>query len=400
MSTSADSTPFDPRPLTEPVDRAAAKGFVRQLRAAGSLPGNITSNTAVLVFASVFAVFFLFILGAILLATIGVIASMGAQGILSMLPFIVIALLMGGAIALVIVLYVRATGSMSVRIYRLDRFARANGMSYLPRMPRPPLPGMIFGIGSSRVSSDIVRGKVPRFVEFANYSYETGSGKERNTFRWGYVALKLDTPLPNIVLDATSNNGLLGTSNLPVSFDKDQRLHLEGDFDQHFALYCPSGYERDALYLFTPDIMARFIDNAAALDVEIVDDWLFLYAKRDFSTLDPATWAWLFSLVGALLDKFAQWSRWRDERLEEATATAAAGPAHTAQPVVAESVEPAASPLPFAPPAGLLTPPPGVAQQGRRLRQKVPWQAFVVIGLVIVVWVLIQTGVLGQLFGQ
>ena len=60
--------------------------------------------------------------------------------------------------------------------------------------------------------------------------------------------------------------------------------------------------------------MARFIDHAAALDVEIVDDWLFLYGRRAFSTLDPATWAWLFSVVGALLDKFAQWSRWRDER--------------------------------------------------------------------------------------
>ena len=33
--------------------------------------------------------------------------------------------------------------------------------------------------------------------------------------------------------------------------------------------------------------MARFIDHAAALDVEIVDDWLFLYGQRQFSSLDP-----------------------------------------------------------------------------------------------------------------
>ena len=137
------------------------------------------------------------------------------------------------------------------------------------------------------------------------------------------MAIKLDVPLPHIVLDARSNNGLFG-SNLPATFDKDQRLSLEGDFDQHFSLYCPEGYERDALYLFTPDIMARFIDNAAALDVEIVDDWLFLYGKREFSGLDPATWAWLFSVVAALLDKFAQWSRWRDERLQADAAAAAA----------------------------------------------------------------------------
>ena len=203
-----------------------------------------------------------------------------------------------------------------------------------------------------------MRGEQPRFVEFANYQYTTGSGKNRTTHRWGYVAIKLDVPLPHIVLDARSNNGLFG-SNLPATFDKDQRLSLEGDFDQHFALYCPEGYERDALYLFTPDIMARFIDNAAALDVEIVDDWLFLYGKREFSTLDPATWAWLFSVVAALLDKFAQWARWRDERLQADAATAAVSSTHAAGTQSSPLDRPSSAALPFAAPAGMLRPPPG-----------------------------------------
>src|SRR5690606_23471582 len=116
-------------------------------------------------------------------------------------------------------------------------------------------------------------------VEFGNHSYTVKQGKSSVTHTWGYVAVKLDVPLPNIVLDAVGNNTLFG-SNLPARFDRDQRLSLEGDFDQYFQLYCPEGYERDALYLFTPDIMARFIDNAAQLDAEIVDDWLFLYSKR------------------------------------------------------------------------------------------------------------------------
>ena len=46
-----------------------------------------------------------------------------------------------------------------------------------------------------------MRGTAPRFVEFANYTYITGSGKNQSTHRWGYVAIKLDVPLPNIVLD-------------------------------------------------------------------------------------------------------------------------------------------------------------------------------------------------------
>lgn len=203
-------------------------------------------------------------------------------------------------------------------------------------------------------------------------------------------------PLPNIVLDATSNDGLFGASNLPSRFDRDQRLSLEGDFDRYFSLYCPVGYERDALYLFTPDIMARFIDNAAAVDVEIVDDWLFLYARRPFATLDPATWAWLFSVVAALLDKFDQWARWRDERL---TMDAAAPPA-------AEAPMPSASgeaSTPFVAPAVALRPPPGVAPAGRRLKKGAPWAAIVVVGVFVLVWFLMQGGVfatmLGMLFG-
>ena len=190
--------------------------------------------------------------------------------------------------------------------------------------------------------------------------------------------MKLDVPLPNIVLDATGNNGF--GSNLPASFDKEQRLSLEGDFDQHFTLYCPAGYERDALYLFTPDIMARFIDNAAELDVEIVDDWMFLYTRRKVSTLDPATWAWLFGVVGALIAKFDQWARWRDERL------LAENPGLAQAPVPVDAAS-ANERLPFAPPAGLLTPPPGVAREGRRLKRRMQWLPIVFVILIAAFWI-------------
>jgi hypothetical protein len=248
-------------------------------------------------------------------------------------------------------------------------------LSYEPRVMAPALPGMIFRIGGARKSTDLLRGSTPRFVEFGNYQYTVRSGKNSTTYRWGYVAVKLDAPLPNIVLDAKGNNSF--GSNLPASFQKSQRLSLEGNFDDYFTLYCPAGYEQDALYLFTPDIMARFIDNAAELDVEIVDDWLFLYTKRKASTLDPATWAWLFGAVGALITKFDQWARWRDERLLLDNPGLPSQP----QPDVATQ-----APLPFAAPVGVLVPPPGVAQQGRRLKRSYQWLPIAVTVLIAAFW--------------
>ncbi|MCR2762768.1 hypothetical protein NQ152_04520 [Microbacterium sp. zg.B48] len=402
MSTPRASLSFDPGPLVEPVDGNAVRAHAQRLAHSGSGSGSGALIPVVIGGA------FVLIFGSVFLTVIGtIVGSLGSTG--SEAPFLISAfvgvlptILVLAAAAVVIVLLVRGGRRRKERRYRLDRFATANGMSYLPTLAAPALPGMIFGVGRARSASDLVRGERPRFVEFANYQYTTGSGKNRTTHRWGYVAIKLDVPLPHIVLDATSNNGLFG-SNLPATFDKDQRLSLEGDFDRHFSLYCPEGYERDALYLFTPDIMARFIDNAAALDVEIVDDWLFLYGKREFSGLDPATWAWLFSVVGALLDKFAQWARWRDERLRADAAGSAPGAFPRAAGGFAESSSPTAASagpgaLPFAPPGGLLRPPPGVAAPGRRLTRGVSWVSIVAVGGVVLFWLLSQSGVLRLLF--
>lgn len=378
------------------------------------------SGVFTVVFAVIFAVFTGSMLLVMITTVIGAFVSISegsglVGGLLMLVPFVVI----GTIVALVLVAFLRGRRSRDERMYRLDGFARANAMSYLPQFDNPALPGMIFSLGGSRQATDLVRGERPRFVEFANYRYVTGSGKNRTTHAWGYVAVKLDVPLPHIVLDATGNNGLFG-SNLPQLFDKDQRLSLEGDFDRFFSLYCPAGYERDALYLFTPDIMARFIDNAAALDVEIVDDWLFLYAKRDFSTLDPATWAWLFSAVGALLDKLAQWARWRDERLRAGAANPVAsapgigpaagdpgvGAAAAAGPTRPAAGDAPAAPgggvgtaVPFTPPLDALRPPPGVAPQGRRLQRGVPWVPIIVGGVVVLWWILSTTGLLAVWFG-
>lgn len=361
---------FDARALTEPVDPRAVKAFTAAMRARGGTSMPVGTIIAIVV-VSVFGVLFLGMLIPLFTLMLRSFTSGGSPLIL--LPVIVVATIItiGGIIAW------SAMHKGRVVRYRLSQFAAANNMTYEARINDPQLPGMIFNLGHSRRSDHLIRGHSPRFVEFGNYQYTTGSGKHSTTHSWGYVAVKLDVPLPNIVLDALGNNGF-GT-NLPASFQKEQRLSLEGDFDRYFTLYCPEGYEADALYLFTPDIMARFVDNAAQLDVEIVDDWLFLYTKRAASTLDPATWAWLFGAVGALITKFDQWARWRDERL-----LAAQSAAHAQVPLAGTHA------LPFVAPAGMLTPPPGVAQSGRRLKRSGRWISIIAMVCFGLVWFWVQ----------
>lgn len=289
---------FDARPLTSPVDPKTVREFIREMRARRGRSRISPIDSSMITVAAAIV-----ILGAVL----------GAEVIKGATPW---ALLPVGVFlflylaACLVVFFVFRRGR--VARFRLSRFAAANAMTYEDHVRDPALPGLIFDVGQSRHSDRLVRGHSPRFVEFGNYMYTSGTGTREATHRWGYVAMKTDLPLPHIVLNALGNNGW-GTK-LPTSFKKYRRLPLEDDFDKHFGLYCANGYEQDALYLFTPDIMARLFGDAAQLDVEIADGWLFLYSKRKVSTLDAATWAWLFGTVSALMSKLDQWAKWRDEQ--------------------------------------------------------------------------------------
>ncbi len=187
MSMPPASVPFDARPLTEPADRATVRAYVRQLRASGRAPQR---NVVGIVLAAVIGAVFLVMFGSVFAGIVGsflALATSGGMpggGLFAIVPIVMLVVVVGAVVAII----VRVVGAGSgERWWRLDRFAQANAMTWYPVVSDPPLPGMIFGLGHGRVATDVVRGERPRFVEFGNYSYKTGSGKNESTHRWGYV---------------------------------------------------------------------------------------------------------------------------------------------------------------------------------------------------------------------
>lgn len=230
-------------------------------------------------------------------------------------------ILVGGVLSVVFGVVIGMLVQVAIRPWRrwlrLTRFAAANGLRYSPEEPAPLLPGAIFLTGQEREVTDHLRRDSGPRLDLGNYRARFGSGRGRHTRTWGYLAVQLDRMLPHMFLDARANNGILGNSNLPVAFRRDQVLSLEGDFDRHFTLYCPKEYERDALYVFTPDLMALLIDEAAPFDVEIADDWLFAYSRRALDLDDPHVVARLFRIVETVAAKARrQTRRYRDARSE------------------------------------------------------------------------------------
>ncbi|MHA3722693.1 hypothetical protein ACXR2T_02320 [Leucobacter sp. HY1910] len=191
---------------------------------------------------------------------------------------------------------------------RLSRFAADNGFGFDPG-PCVLNDGAI----ETNIMQTVHAVEAAPRLRTSNLEHRQGVALARTTHFSGKCVIELSTELPHVML--FSQDHLTPSFAAFTAPAANQRLSLEGDFDDHFALFCPRGYERDALYLFTPDIMARLIDGARSFDIELVGNLLILRSRRDLVTVDPAVWAELATALTALTDKLAQWERWRDERL-------------------------------------------------------------------------------------
>ncbi len=303
--------------LTEPIDKA---DLTRSTETANAEPGSRQFSRggwiAVMVMMSVLvAMLSTFFVGMIAMVVTGEVhwGSFTWGG----------SILVGGATILLALLYWRSLvglyatsieGFTNSTRYRLRRFATANGLRFFTVGDDPGLPGMMFsgGIKSSRMEH--LRSATGDDFEYGNMTRMDAGGSKPSYTDGGYLAIKLKTSLPNIVLDARRNNSFFNDSALQP-LDRTQVLSLEGDFDKHFTLYCPEGYERDALYIFTPDLMALLIDNAADFDVEIVDNWLLVYQSKHFDLRHPIVHKRLLGIVDNVAAKaLSQTERYRDER--------------------------------------------------------------------------------------
>ncbi|MEP6478033.1 MAG: hypothetical protein ABJB03_01475 [Rhodoglobus sp.] len=318
MTDSGATRTIDYSALTAPVSREEAKMFRAQARMQPAYAS--TSNVGAVIVVAVVASFFLFAFIGIASSFAQLITDLAQRGGgAGLIPAIVIPLIIGAALVLTGIGVFRSVTGGSGRWanwLRMTRFAAANGLVFAPHDTDPAYPGAIFGQGRSRTVLNHFRSADGRFFDFGSYRYVTGSGKSQTTHNWGFLALSLDRALPNMVLDSKANNGVFGGTNLPASFDKSQVLSLEGDFDKYFTLYCPKEYERDALYVFTPDLMALLIDEASPFDVEIVDKWMFVYSAAAFPPVEPTVYQRLFRIIDTVGAKtITQTDRYVDERV-------------------------------------------------------------------------------------
>ena len=208
-------------------------------------------------------------------------------------------------VAVVFILVAHVKRGDREELFRLHRFAAANGFEFAPEVKEPDLPGLIFQRGTLRRASARLRRSGPRPLEVANYRAWIPKGRAGESLSWSYFALTLDRPMARVVLEARVGGGrLLGSS--PAGMDR--RAALGGPFEETFRLWCPPEAEGWARALFTPDVVARLVGpGKTAFDVEVVADRLFVYSHvRSLSCCDPQTWRWMGETADALYTRLGE----------------------------------------------------------------------------------------------
>ncbi len=139
--------------------------------------------------------------------------------------------------------------------------------------------------------SKIVRNRrYEHFVEvgkytYADYAYEIYQRSKHGEYHtathyYSVIAAKLPRKLPHVLFDSLKSR----KRQFRFMFAGNQLHNLEGDFNQHFAVYFPYEYHIDSLSFLAPDVLWA-IRAADEYDIEIVGDAIYLFGSQS----DPDT---------------------------------------------------------------------------------------------------------------
>ncbi len=161
------------------------------------------------------------------------------------------------------------------RRVKVAAFAWQNGWAYADALERTRRPGTAFTRVVHGRERAVIACDDERMPFEMGMHHSVSHGQERATIQrpFAFIELPLPAPVPHIVL-ANRKRSIIPTLGLGRGA---ARLDLEGEFAKTFRLLVPKGYQQDALYIFTPDLMARVLDLGSGAEIELVSDRLYVY---------------------------------------------------------------------------------------------------------------------------
>ena len=207
------------------------------------------------------------------------------------------------------------------RRVKIAAFAWSNGWAYADALERTRRPGAPFARVVHGRERAVVACDDERMPFELGMHHSVSRGQERATIQrpFAFIELPLPSSVPHIVL-ANRKRSVIPTLGLGRGA---ARLDLEGDFARTFRLIVPEGYQQDALYIFTPDLMARVLDLGSGAEIELVSDRLYVYLPGSTRFDRAATMAAAVTLAEEFHRRFtARTALYRDDSAGEIAARA------------------------------------------------------------------------------
>ena len=175
---------------------------------------------------------------------------------------------------------------MAVGIYRhikqkqadalFQQFAISNGFSFKGKTLPDKLKGDLSNRGSIIIfAGDLVNGTI-RDRSFVLFNCKCKAGSDDHSYTYYNTTLRLEysSSFPPILMEYKT----IGPS--PFSGVATKKIELEGDFNKYFNLYTKKGFEVETLKIFSPDFMAKILDNWKGFSLEFVEDQVYIYCEH------------------------------------------------------------------------------------------------------------------------
>lgn len=184
---------------------------------------------------------------------------------ISLIPFFIFAIYIGVV-----------QGKIATSFWR--RFAEVNGWKYITNGDPDQELGLMFQQGAGRRISHVIEGVVgDRRFRIFNYEFGVGSGDNQKIYYYTVFVFTFDGSFPHIYLNNKRNS---------YSIKAGEVVPLPSEFEKQFSLSAPRKYEIEALAIFTPDVLARLLDNEFAHDVEFIDHKVLIFTDGLMNTFE------------------------------------------------------------------------------------------------------------------
>lgn len=175
-------------------------------------------------------------------------------------------------------------------------FASANSWSYQPRAvlaeefpsgTERAWPGHVAPstapMLAHRIQGSVYGYEAAMYVAYAPSSTQNESDPAVALVKRSVIKVTLPMTFPQIVLESNKNDKT-AVSTMPSTFLPSQRLQLEGNFNQYFDLYAPTGLHINTLTVLAPNFMETLMHAAASFDVEFFGNQMILITKDPLYT--------------------------------------------------------------------------------------------------------------------